>query len=70
MKSTTIDLFTFNHFILWLVIGYIYPNKYYLALFLGILWEVFERFIVYNKKLYNFVSANAKFCFQYNILSY
>jgi hypothetical protein len=44
-------------FILWLVIGYIYPNKYYLALFLSILWEVFERFIVYNKKLYNFVKT-------------
>ena len=54
-KSTTIDIFTLNHIILWIIIGYIYPNKYYLALFLGILWELFERFIIYNKPLYFFV---------------
>lgn len=55
MKSTTFDIFTINHLILWTVIGYLYPNKYYLALFLGILWELFERYVVYNKKLYYFV---------------
>jgi hypothetical protein len=57
MKSVTIDLMTFNHFIIWFAIGYIYPNKYYLALFFGILWEVSERFVVHNKKLYNFVKT-------------
>jgi hypothetical protein len=57
MKSNTIDLMTFNHFIIWLAIGYIYPNNYYLALFFGILWEVFERLVVHNKKLYNFVKT-------------
>jgi hypothetical protein len=57
MKSNTIDLFTFNHIIFWFAVGYLYPNNYYLVLFLGILWEVFERFIIYNKKLYCFVKT-------------
>jgi hypothetical protein len=54
-KSNTIDILTLNHMILWAIIGYFYPNNYYLALFIGILWELFERYIVYNKQLYNFV---------------
>ena len=58
MKSTTFDLFTLNHLILWIIIGYLVPNKYYLALFLGILWELFERYIVYHKSLYTFVKKN------------
>jgi hypothetical protein len=57
MKSTTIDLFTLNHILLWLVVGFFYPSNYYLVLFLGILWELFERYIVYNKKLYYLVKT-------------
>ncbi len=53
----TVDLFTLNHILLWIGIGYAYPNKYYLALFLGILWELFERFIVYDKTAYSFVKT-------------
>jgi hypothetical protein len=53
----TIDLFTLNHILLWIFIGYVYPNKYYLALFLGILWKLFERFIVYEKTLYRIVKT-------------
>jgi hypothetical protein len=55
MRSTTFDFFTLNHFILWVILGYLFPNQYYLALFLGVLWELFERYIVYNKFLYNAV---------------
>ena len=57
MKSTTIDWFTLHHILLWLIVGFFYPNNYYLVLFLGILWELFERYIVYNKKLYYFVKT-------------
>ena len=53
----TMDLFTINHILLWIFIGYVYPNKYYLALFLGILWELFERFVVYEKTLYHLVKT-------------
>ena len=53
----TMDLFTLNHILLWIFIGYVYPNRYYLALFLGILWELFERFIVYEKTLYRIVKT-------------
>ncbi len=54
-KSKTIDILTLNHLLLYVIIGYVYPNSYYLALLLSILWEIFERYIVYNKKLYMFV---------------
>ena len=53
----TVYLFTLNHILLWIGIGYVYPNKYYLTLFLGILWELFERFIVYDKTAYSFVKT-------------
>ena len=56
-ESKTLDVFTFNHILLWVIIGFIYPKKYYLALFLGILWELFERFIVYEKNLYYLVKT-------------
>jgi hypothetical protein len=53
----TVDLFTLNHILLWIFIGYLYPNHYYLAFFLGILWELFERFVVYEKNLYRLVKT-------------
>jgi hypothetical protein len=53
----TMDLFTINHILLWIFIGYMYPNRYYLALFLGILWELFERFVVYEKTVYRIVKT-------------
>lgn len=53
----TMDLFTLNHILLWIFIGYMYPNRYYLAFFLGILWELFERFVVYEKTLYRIVKT-------------
>lgn len=53
----TVDLFTLNHILLWIFIGYLYPNRYYLAFFLGILWELFERFVVYEKTLYRLVKT-------------
>jgi hypothetical protein len=53
----TIDMFTLNQILLWGFIGYLYPNRYYLAFFLGILWELFERFVVYEKTLYRLVKT-------------
>ncbi len=53
----TVDLFTLNQILLWGFIGYLYPNRYYLAFFLGILWELFERFVVYEKTLYRLVKT-------------
>lgn len=53
----TIDMFTLNQILLWGFIGYLYPNHYYLAFFLGILWELFERFVVYEKTLYRLVKT-------------
>jgi hypothetical protein len=53
----TVDLFTLNQILLWGFIGYLYPNHYYLAFFLGILWELLERFVVYEKTLYRLVKT-------------
>jgi len=58
MKSTTLDLFTLTHLFLWIIIGNLFPNRYDLALFVGILWEFFEKYLVYNKSLYNHVKNN------------
>ena len=49
---------TINHFIIWFIIGTIVPNKYVLALALGILWELFEQFVVFYKPLYAFVKKH------------
>ena len=46
------------HLIVWIIIGHFFPNKYYLALFFGILWELFERYVVYDKSIYTCVKKN------------
>ncbi len=51
--STSIDLSSLAHFILWLIIGYFFPNNYLLAFILSILWELFEILIVNVDVLYN-----------------
>ena len=37
-----INLFTFVHFILWFMIGLLYPNKYGLVISLSLVWEFVE----------------------------
>ena len=44
-----IDILSLFHFLIYLFLGYYIKHKYLLALFLGILWEIFEKFIVTNK---------------------
>lgn len=44
-----IDILSLFHFLLYLFLGYYIKHKYLLALFLGILWEIFEKFIVTNE---------------------
>jgi len=41
-----IDFSTLMHLIIWITIGYYFPNNYLLALLLSILWELFEYMIV------------------------
>jgi hypothetical protein len=41
-NSEYINLFTFVHFILWFIIGLLYPNKYGLVIILSFLWEFIE----------------------------
>jgi len=43
-----IDILSLFHFIIYLFIGYFIKNKYFLALFLGVLWEIFEKILVSN----------------------
>jgi hypothetical protein len=58
MKSKNVDLLTIVHFVQWFIIGIIFPKRYVLAFILGIIWEIFEIFIVENKTMYNFVKNN------------
>ena len=41
-----IDILTIVHLLIWISIGYIFPNHYLNALLLGILWELFEYYII------------------------
>jgi hypothetical protein len=41
-----IDILTLIHLLIWVTIGYFFPNHYLIALLLGILWELFEYMIV------------------------
>jgi len=50
--SENIDYSHISHFLFYLFLGFYYPNKYYIALILSILWEIFESIIVYNDILY------------------
>lgn len=44
-----IDILSLFHFLIYLFLGYYIKHKYLLALLLGVLWEIFEKFIVTNK---------------------
>jgi len=57
-KSKNIDFMTIIHFLIWFVFGTLIPNKYTIALILSVAWELFERFVVIYKPLYNFVKSN------------
>lgn len=43
--SKPFDVMIINHFILYFIFGYYYPNNYILVLILSILWELFEIFV-------------------------
>ena len=36
------DLWALSHVLLYMVLGYMYPNRLFILLILGILWEIFE----------------------------
>ena len=44
-----IDILSLFHFLIYLFLGYYIKHKYLLALLLGVLWEIFEKFIITNK---------------------
>jgi hypothetical protein len=47
-----IDILTIIHLLIWIIIGYFFPNYYLIALLLGILWELFEYMLVRVNILY------------------
>jgi len=50
--SQNLDIMTINHFIIWLIIGYLFPNRYILVFILSITWEILERLVVISQPLY------------------
>ncbi len=50
--SEDIDINHVNHFLQWVIIGMLIPNKWILAILLMILWEAFEYMIVYTDPFY------------------
>jgi len=53
--SKSIDILSLSHFLFWLFIGLLLPNKYILVIIVSILWEIFEFCLVYFNPLYIFV---------------
>ena len=53
--TVTLDLMSISHFLLWFIIGLLFPNHYVLALILGIIWELLEVIFVEQKHIYNFL---------------
>lgn len=50
-----LDGWSATHFILFFILGYIYPTKIWLCISLGILWELFEQ--LYGKKRPGFLGG-------------
>ena len=44
-KTTTIDILSLNHFLIYFSLGLIYKNHYKLMLILSLVWELFEYII-------------------------
>ena len=52
MNLQYLNVFTFVHFILWFMIGVIYPKQYGLVVFLSIIWEITEGYSVQHPTIY------------------
>ena len=39
-----IDLWSVTHVLFYMLLGYLHPDKFYLSMFIGVLWELFEHF--------------------------
>jgi len=50
-----LDGWSLSHFLFFMMIGYMYPDKFYLSVLLGIIWELFESF--YGKKRPGFLGG-------------
>lgn len=55
--STDMDVNSINHLFLWVIFGMLIPNKWFLAILVMILWEIWEYIIVYNPTLYYLVKT-------------
>ncbi len=52
MNIQYINVFTFVHFILWFMIGIVFPKQYGLVVVLSILWEIIEGYSAQHPILY------------------
>lgn len=43
---------TLNHFLIYIIIGIVFPNNYLLCFIISILWEIFEYLITYWNSTY------------------
>ncbi len=46
-----------NHFLIYILLGILIPNRYILIIIISLLWEVLETAIVHNKILYEFTKT-------------
>ncbi len=53
MDGNIITLYTITHFIIYFIMSFYFPNRWFLIIIFSIVWEIFESFlhIAYNKIL-------------------
>ena len=54
-KTTTIDILSLNHFLIYFSFGLFFKNQYKLIILLSILWEIFEYIISHIDYTRNFL---------------
>lgn len=52
MNPQYVNVFTLVHFLLWFMIGILFPNRLGLAIVLSVLWEFVEGYVVQHPILY------------------
>ena len=58
MNLQYINIFTFVHFILWFMIGIVFPNQYGLVVLLSILWEILEGYSAQHPILHSLLEKH------------
>lgn len=58
MNNNVFDAMSINHFLIYTILGIIFPNKWLLAVIIMISWEIFEMMLVKHTFLYEMMKKH------------